>query len=160
MSTVQRTFGANILASPAQVAARAAALTGAHPEDQISVAGPDGLEAMVSLCRLGFDKVECAIFFPGSGAATCRGADEASDLLLIAGPMTGAELAQTVARTARLLREDGALAIQISHAGDEAAARVVLASLGLEATATLTDRACGRLAVFTVRRRAGLRAVG
>ena len=154
MSTVQRTFGANILASPAQLAARAAALTGAHPEDQISVAGPDGLEAMVALCRLGFDKVECA------RAATCRGADEASDLLLIAGPMTGAELAQTVARTARLLREDGALAIQVSDAGDEAAARAVLASLGLEATATLTDRACGRLAVFTVRRRAGLRAVG
>ena len=154
MSTVQRTFGANIVASPAQVAARAAALTGAHREDQISVAGPDGLEAMVALCRLGFDKVECA------RAATCRGADEASDLLLIAGPMTGAELAQTVARTARLLREDGAMAIQIFHAGDEAAARAVLASLGLEATATLTDRACGRLAVFTVRRRAGLRAVG
>ncbi len=154
MSTAARTFGANIVASPAQVAARAAALTGAHPEDQISVAGPDGLEAMVALCRLGFDKVECA------RAATCRGADEASDLLLIAGPMTGAELAQTVGRTARLLREDGAMAIQISHAGDEAAARAVLASLGLEATATLTDRACGRMAVFTVRRRAGLRAVG
>ena len=153
-ANLARTFGANILASPAQVAARAAALTGAHPDDQISVAGPDGLEAMVALCRLGFDKVECA------RAATCRGADETSDLLLIAGPMTSAELAQTLTRTLRLLREGGSLVAQMSSPGDEAAVRGVLAGLGYVPASMLIDRACGRLAVFAVRRVEGLRKAG
>jgi hypothetical protein len=73
---------------------------------------------------------------------------------LIAGPMTGTELAQTLTRTLRLLREDGTLVVQTSRPGDQAAARGVLASPGLEVASTLIDHACGRLAVFSLRRRA------
>jgi hypothetical protein len=81
------TLGANTFVSPDERAIRLAA---AHLDDQVSVAGPDGLAAMVSLCREGFDSVECA------RRATCAGADEKSDVLLIVGAMTGVEVADTV----------------------------------------------------------------
>lgn len=145
-----RTFGANIVASPIQVVDRALFLAAAHRDDQVNVAGPDGLTAMVALCRAGFDKVECA------RQATCPGADDASDVLLIVGPMNERELAETVRRTAPLLADGGRLVIQLGHAGDAAVVRTVLASLHIGVGAILIDNACGRLAAYTVRRDAAL----
>ena len=149
-----RAIGAHLFLSPEQVVQRALFLASAHKDELVSVAGPDGLAAMVSLCRAGFERVECA------RQATCAGADEASDLLLIVGPMTPDELAATIRRTARLLRDSGLLIAQLTAPGDDAVVCAALATLGLEAPFSLTDRSAGRLVMHTVRRAAALRKAG
>ena len=146
-----RAIGAHIVLSPEQVVQRALFLAGAHKDDLVSVAGPDGLAAMVSLCRAGFERVECA------RQATCAGADEGPDLLLIVGSLTPDDLAATVRRTARMLRDGGVLIAQLTAAGDDAVVRAALATLGLRASFSLTDRSAGRLVMHTVRRAAQLR---
>jgi hypothetical protein len=153
-ASVVRAVGATLFLSPEQVVRRALVLSSAHQEDLISVAGPDGLAAMICLCREGFERVECA------RQATCIGADEASDLLLIVGPMTAGALADTLHRTARLLRDDGLLIVQLAGAAQEAAIRPALASCGLASGFTLVDRAAGRLVMHRVSRVASLRKAG
>ncbi|MGA0601891.1 hypothetical protein ACO2Q3_14385 [Caulobacter sp. KR2-114] len=149
-----RSFGASILASPTQVVERAIALSAAHPTDLVSVAGPDGLAAMVALLRAGFERVECA------RQATCRGADEASDVLLIVGALSATELAALVARTARLLKDGGTLVVQLDRPAVDAPLRAALAATGFVAGPPVIDRACGCLAVRQVRRALPLRAAG
>jgi hypothetical protein len=146
-----RASGPSLFLSPEQVVQRALFLSSVHKEDLISVAGPDGLAAMLTLCREGFDQVECV------RQATCAGADEARDLLLIVGPMSVDELADTVKRTARLLRDDGVLIAQISGAAEEAVILPALAAAGFEAQFSLIDRSAGRLVLHRVRRAALMR---
>ena len=74
--------------------------------------------------------------------------------------MHPAELAETVRRTARLLRDDGQLIVQLSSPGDDAVVRQALAAAGLEAPFSLTDRSAGRLVMHTVRRAAPMRKTG
>jgi hypothetical protein len=143
------TLGANTFVSPGQVVERAIRLAAAHIDDQVSVAEPDGLTTMVSLCREGFDSVECA------RRATCAGADEESDVLLIVGAMTGVEVADTVRRTARLVRDGGRLVVQLARTADAAGVRDALASMRLDITSTIIDRSCGRLVAYTLRRASG-----
>jgi hypothetical protein len=149
-----RAHGAHLFLSPDQVVERALFLSSARKEDLISVAGPDGLAAMVSLCRAGYERVECA------RQATCAGADEACDLLLIVGPMEADELAAMIRRTARLLRDDGVLVAQLAGAAQEAVVHPALVAGGLESRFTLVDRSAGRLVMHRVRRVAQLRKAG
>jgi hypothetical protein len=149
-----RAIGAHLFLSPEQVVQRALLLSSAHKQDLISVAGPDGLDAMVSLCRAGYERVECA------RQATCAGADEACDLLLIVGPMNAEELGDTIRRTARLLRDGGVLIAQLSGSAEGAVVRPALAARGLDARFTLVDRSAGRLVMHIVTRAAQLRQVG
>jgi hypothetical protein len=139
-------LGPNLFLSPEQVVRRALQLACAQPEDLVCVAGPDGLQAMVSLCRAGFERVECA------RQATCAGADERCDALLIVGPAGPDELAETVRRTARLVRDDGALVVQSTGRASEAAVARALRDAGLEPSFTLVDRGCGRMVMHRVRR--------
>ena len=141
-----RAFGPHLFLSPEQVVQRALALAHVGAGELVTVAGPDGLAAMVSLCRAGFERVECA------RRATCGGADEDCALLLIAGQMTPDALAETVRATARLLHDDGLLVVQLSADGDDAVVRSALASRGLKTTFTLFDRSAGRLVLHRVRR--------
>jgi len=129
------------------VVRRAVALSRVEKEQLISVAGPGGLGAMISLCREGFERVECA------RQATCAGADEACELLLVVGRMDASTLMETVVRTARLLRDGGELACELASAADELVVRRALARAGFEARLPLVD-ATGRLALFTVARAA------
>lgn len=147
-----RTFGANIVASPAQVVDRAIALAAAHPRDLVSVAGPDSLAATIALIRAGFERVECA------RQATCRGADEASDVLMIVGVHSPADLAALVGRTARLLRDDGVLVVQLDSLAADAPLRAALAAAGFTAGTPVIDHACGCLAVRRLARAQPLRA--
>jgi hypothetical protein len=136
-----------LAAAPAEcVVMRALYLSGVGPHELICVAGPDGLEAMVKLCRAGYERVECA------RQATCAGAEERCDLLLVVGAMAPDELAATIRRTGRLLRDGGILAAQLRGPGDEQAARAALAALGMAAAATVFDRPSGRLVMLTARR--------
>ena len=144
----------DIQATPAQVVDRAIALKIARPGDRICVAGPSGQAATVALCRRGFDRVECAL------EATSHGADESGDLLLVVGQMTAGDLAATVRRTVRLLRDGGALMIQLASPGDGATVRNVLAALRYSIGSVLIDRAQGRLVTYTLNRPAPLRKAG
>jgi hypothetical protein len=149
-----RAIGAHLFLSTEQVVQRALFLASTRKDELISVAGPDGLAAIVSLCRAGYERVECA------RQATCAGADEACDLLLIVGPMGQDELADTLRRTARLLRDGGCLIVQLSRAADQAVIAPMLRTLGMESPFTLVDRSAGRLVMYTVRRAALMRKAG
>lgn len=140
------TLEADTLLSPDEVVQRAIFLASIHKDDLVCVAGPDGLAGMISLCRAGYERVECA------RQATCGGADEACDLLLILGLMSAEELGETAHRTGRLLRDGGVLIVQPTCSGDEAVIRPALAELGLEIAYSLVDRE-GRFVMYTVRRR-------
>ena len=135
-----------VFLSPEQVVRRALALTAIHPDDHVCVAGPDSLAAMLSLCRAGFDHVECA------RQATCLGADDACDLLLVVGPMSPEESAALMRRTARLVRDGGRVAAQVADAAQQAAVRQALATAGFGVDFSLIDRAAGRMVVHTLRR--------
>jgi hypothetical protein len=126
---------------------RALFLSQAEKNDLISVAGPRGLVAMLSLCRAGFERVEFA------REATCAAADEASDVLLVLGSMGADQLAAAIVRTARLLRDGGRLVAEIPGPGGESVVRAALAARGMEATLPLADSVTGRLLMITVRRR-------
>jgi hypothetical protein len=143
------TLATDTLLSPDEVVRRAIFLASINKDDLVCVAGPHGLDAMVGLCRAGYERVECAV------RATCGGADEACDLLLIAGPMKAQALAEIVGKTGRLLRDGGVLIVQPTQFGDEDAIRPALAALGLEIAFTLNDRVGGQFVMFTVRRRLG-----
>ena len=51
LETRVRALGPDLVVSPSQLVARALQLAGVDREDLIDVAGPDGLAAMVALCR-------------------------------------------------------------------------------------------------------------
>ncbi len=139
-----RAVGPQIFLSPDAVVQHAIRLASADTGDLVAVAGPDGLQAMISLCRAGFDRVECA------KRATCAGADEACDLLLIVGPMTAEALADAIRRTARLVRDGGRLVVQLSSAEAQAVIAPALASVGLRASGAAMDHSGGRLAMHQV----------
>jgi hypothetical protein len=126
-------------------------LAGADHSRRISVAGPDSLAAMISLCRDGFDQVECA------RQATCSSADEASDVLMIAGRLSAAELAGVVERTCRLLREGGVLVVQLEAPKDDRIVRAVLKAKGLRIASSVFDLSAGCLVSHTIERAALLR---
>lgn len=121
---------------------------------RVSVAGPDGLEAMISLCRSGFEHVECA------RQATCSSADDASDVLLIAGPLNLGELSAVLQRTCRLLRDGGVLVVQLKMPSDDQTVRAVLERNALSIASTLFDLSAGCLVSHAVRRPAALRKAG
>jgi hypothetical protein len=136
--------GPQIIRSPDAIVERAVRLASVDGSDLVAVAGPDGLAAMISLCRAGFDRVECAT------KATCGGADEACDLLLIVGPMTGEALAETIRRTARLMRDGGRLVVQLPGAEALGVIAPALAGVGLRASGAVMDHPGGRLAMHQV----------
>ena len=129
-----------------QVVRRAVYLARARRAQAVSVAGPDGLEAMLTLCRDGFDQVVLA--------RQAIGAAEASDVLLIAGAMSRGELSEAVNRTARLLRAGGVLVVQLTHPTDDAQVRAALGAQGIAAAASRFDVAAGWLVAHRVERAA------
>jgi hypothetical protein len=117
-------------------------LTGAGPDQSISLAGPGGLDLMVSLCRAGHNRVECA------RQATSAEADETSDLLILTGP--AADLGALTARTAALLRDGGVLAAWLDRVEDDAAIRTALLVLGMEITTSTLVVAGGLVVIHRV----------
>jgi hypothetical protein len=146
-----RALGPNLFVSLEQIVRKSVYLAHADRRQMVTVAGPDGLAAMISLCREGFDHVECA------RQATCQCADGASDVLLIVGRMPAAELSVVLQRTCRLLRDGGVLVVQLQQPGDDAVVRAALEATGVRVTSTLVDATGARLASHTVERAATLR---
>jgi hypothetical protein len=146
-----RALGPTVFASPEQIVQKSVCLAGADRRRRVSVAGPDSLAAMISLCRDGFDQVECA------RQATCSSADEASDVLLVAGRMSSEELAGIVERTCRLLRDGGVLVVQLGRPGDDKIVRAVLKARGLRIASSLFDLSAGCLVSHTIERAAAVR---
>jgi hypothetical protein len=148
---MMRAAGSNLFVSPEQIVQKSVFLANADRRGAVSVAGPDSLAAMISLCRDGFDQVECA------RQATCVCADGASDVLLIAGLMSAEELDGVLRRTCRLLRDGGALVVQLRRPKDDAVVRAALGAMGLQIASTLIDVSAGCLVSHTVERAAQMR---
>jgi hypothetical protein len=127
-----------------QVVRRAVFLARVHPSQSVSVAGPDGLEAMLALCAAGFDAVTCA--------RQAIGAAQGGDALLIAGPMTRDDLAATLGRTLRLVRAGGVLVVQLAHPADDAVVRATLAAQGMTIAESRFDVAVDWLATHRIDR--------
>jgi hypothetical protein len=68
--------------------------------------------------------------------------------------MPPAELTAVLARTCRLLRDGGILAVQLQSAGDDVAVRAVLRAAGMRASCTVFDLSPGCLVAHTVERAA------
>ena len=143
-----RAVAPQVVVSPEQVARKSVYLAHADRGQHVSVVGPDKLSAMISLCRDGFDHVECA------RRSTSTYADEASDVLLVSGLMSAEDLANLLRRTCRLLRDGGVLVVQLQRPADDRIVRSVLRAMGLEARATLIDVSAGCLVTRTVSRAA------
>ena len=108
---------------------RMLALAQATPLCFVAVTGPDAGEAMSVLWRRGYDRVEAA------RRATCRAADEQSDVLLIVGCPTAADARAAAASTMAMLRPGGAMVIDAGAVLDQTARRALcedLRALGLE----------------------------
>jgi hypothetical protein len=143
-----RAGGPNLFVSPEQIVQKSVILARADRAQHISVAGPDSLEAMVALCRAGFDHVECA------RQATCACADEVSDVLLILGRQSPQDLAALISRTCRLLRDGGVLVVQVERPGDAAAIPQIVGANAMQVDSTVLDLGAGFLVSHTVRRHA------
>ena len=154
VTPLPRALGANVFASPEQIVRKSLSLAQADRQCLVSVAGPDSLAAMISLCRDGFDHVECA------RQATCSSADEMSDVLLIAGRQSAAELGEVVRRTCRLLRDGGVLVAQLERPADDAVIRAALMARGVHLTTSLFDLNAGCLVSHRTQRAASLRQTG
>lgn len=134
------------LVSVGDVVRRAVWLGRLSAAQSVSVAGPDGLEAMLALCRAGFDQVTYSC---GSG-----GFAEASDALLITGPMSRRDLAASLAASGRVLRHGGVLVAQLGHPADDAVVREALAAQALSVTGSRFDVALGWLVSHRLERQA------
>ncbi len=105
-------------------------LAQATPLSAVAVAGPEAGEAISQLWRRGYQRVEAA------RRATCRAADEQSDVLLILGCRSLVDARAIAASTMTMLRPGGSLIIDAGALIDEAARRTLcetLRELGLEA---------------------------
>lgn len=104
-------------------------LAQATPLCFVAVTGPDAGEAMSVLWRKGYDRVEAA------RRATCRAADEQSDVLLIVGCSSAADARAAAASTLAMLRPGGAMVIDAGALLDQEPRRALcedLRALGLE----------------------------
>ena len=91
-------------------------LAQATPLCFVAVAGPDAGEAMSQLWRRGYQRVEAA------RKATCRAADEQSDVLLVLGCETLADARAVAASTMSMLRPGGTVVIDAGASEAQASA--------------------------------------
>ncbi len=141
-----RAIGANLFVSPEQIVEKSITLANADKTQRIGVAGPDGLAAMTALCRKGFDHVEYV------RRATCHCADEAGDVLLIAGLMPAEDLMALVIGACHLLNDGGALVVQLRSPADDVVVRTALAAAGMDVTSSVFELSAGCLATYRIQR--------
>jgi hypothetical protein len=127
-------------------------LLGVNPGQAVGVAGPGSLEVMISLCRAGWERVECAL------QATCAGADDTSDLLILSGPPEA--LGALTARTAKLLKDGGVLVATLSRVEDDVPIRAALLAKGMTILQTTLDTSSGLVVAHRVARAAPLARTG
>ena len=132
---------------PHPLVERMVRLAGARRDRSVSVTGPASLPAMIALCQMGFERVECA------RAATCGGADERSEVLLVSGPCAGEELAAIVGRTVRLLADGGVMVVHEASLDDDVEIERRLSQLGFDVDWKVHDLAGGALCAWRLHRR-------
>jgi len=134
------------------VSRRLVKLSRAASNDIVSVAGPCALDLLSLLCRDNFERVQCA------RQATCGAANDASDVLIMAGHMSAPALPEQLQRTLRLLRDGGVLAVQLNALDDDLVVQRWLENHGFDVASTVFDLSHEVLVAHTVRRRPALRA--
>jgi hypothetical protein len=134
------------------VSRRLVNLSRATSHDIISVAGPASLDLLSLICRDNFERVQCA------RQATCAAANDASDVLIMVGRMSGCVLPEQLQRTVRLLRDGGVLAVQLTHLDDDVALQRWLDDHGFDVASTVFDLSHEVLVAHHLLRRPALRA--
>jgi hypothetical protein len=134
------------------VARRLVRLSRAARSDLISVAGPCALDALSLLCRDDFERVQCA------RQATCAAADDASDVLILAGAVAAQALPEQLHRTLRLLRDGGVLTVQLNQLDDDIVLQRWLDAHGFDVASTVFDLSHEVLVAHTLSRRQALQA--
>jgi hypothetical protein len=134
------------------VSRRLVKLSRAASNDIVSVAGPCALDLLSLLCRDNFERVQCA------RQATCGAANDASDVLIMAGHVSAPALPEQLQRTLRLLRDGGVLAVQLNELDDDLVVQRWLENHGFDVASTVFDLSHEVLVAHTVCRRAALRA--
>jgi precorrin-6B methylase 2 len=126
-------------------------LSRAGRTDGISVAGPKALDVLSLLCRHDFERAACA------RQATCAAADDASDVLILAGLIAHQDLPALLERTLRLLRDGGVLVLQLADLEADLALQTLLSQLGYDPITTVFDLSDAPLVAHTLMRRAAMR---
>ena len=134
------------------VSRRLVKLSRANAHDLVSVAGPSALDLLSLLCRDNFERVQCA------RQATCGAANDASDVLIVVGPLSASSLSEQLQRTLRLLRDGGVLAVQLAHLDDDVALQHWIEAHGLEIASTVFDLSHEILVAHALVRRPALQA--
>jgi len=116
------------------------------------VAGPCALDALSLLCREDFARVQCA------RQATCAAANDASDVLILAGTIPVQTLPAQLHRTLGLLRDGGVLAVQLSQLDDDIDLQRWLDHHGFDVASTVFDLSHEVLVAHTLSRRPALQA--
>lgn len=120
------------------------ALAGLAPDARIAVAGAGSLEIMLALCRTGCARVECA------QAATCAGADDQADLLILCAPAQS--LGGLARRVARLLKAEGVVLAQVAGVEDDQLLQAALAAARFRVVASTLDLDGGLTVIHRVGR--------
>ena len=120
-------------------------LARARPRDRICVCGPQDLDVLPTLARLGFGRGCSLDAQPGlrEGAGPC-------DLLLLTGPMAPAALAALLVEALPRLRDGGVLAARETDLQDDALIAQVLAACGRVPGWRVHDMADGCLVALQV----------
>jgi hypothetical protein len=137
-----------VKADPEDPLQRLILASGVRPDQPVCVAGPASLDMLAALCRAGFERVECA------RQATCAGADEVSDLLILTGPPQA--FGGLCARTAPLLRNGGVIVARMDRLEEDASLRAALLVHNFEISTSTVFLEDGVAVVHRVWRRAAL----
>ncbi len=116
-----------------QLLGRMILLARAEPSSSVSIAGPDSLEVLTVLCRREFQHVQCCC------SDACSAANDQSDVLLLAGQLSGSALATRLHQTLRLLRNGGIVVAHLEDLDDDLLVEATLKAEACEVRATVFD---------------------
>ena len=108
--------------------------------DRIAVVGPQSLDYLVALCRLGF---EAAVCISGEDARSCV---EPVDHLFVTGVMKEDRLLRVVSSTLRRLKDDGTIVASLRDVSQNQIISTALAEIGF-ANSTPVFESAGLLLV-------------
>ena len=116
----------------------------------MAVVGARGLDALVVLCREGFQHVTCCC----SGAPGACG--ERSGVLLVAGPLADVALAAALHAAAPALAQEASVVVELAGDAQREVVERALTGAGFEVRAEAGDRSAPELARFRIVRAARL----
>ena len=134
-----------------QLLDRMITLSRADRGNVVSILGPESLEIVSILCRRDFSRVQCATYM------TSNAANDPSDVLILSGRLSGAELAERLHHTLGLLRNGGVIVAHLKDLDDDRALEAALEAETCEVESTVFDLSHEVLVAHRVSRAPALR---